>query len=73
MEKTLLQSIEDWQNWYSNKVNAWGCSRRVRAWGESETPNEYPCLVIEVENEDEGYAFSCYDFVYKSDVANLFV
>ena len=73
MERTLLLSVEDWQTWYSNKVNAWGSDRSVQSWGDTDTPNEYPCIVVEVENMDEcGYSFSCYDFIYKSDVEKLF-
>lgn len=73
MERTLLLSVEDWQTWYSNKVNAWGSDRYVQSWGDTDTPNEYPCIVVEVENMDEcGYGFTCYDFIYKSDVEKLF-
>lgn len=72
MEKILLLSVEDWQTWYSNKVSAWGSYRSVQSWGDTETPNEYPCIVIEVENMGEcGYS-SCYDFLYKKDVECLF-
>ena len=73
MERTLLLSVEDWQTWYSNEVRAWGSDRCVIGWGDTDVPKEYPCIVVCVENFDEnGYGFSCYDFIYKSDVEKLF-
>ena len=72
MERTLLLSVEDWQNWFKNQAEMWGGSSRVRSFGDTETPNEYPCLVIECENEGNGWGFGCYDFIYKSDVEKLF-
>ena len=72
MERTLLLSVEDWQNWYQSRVSMWDSSRRVRSWGDSETPTEYPCLVIECDNEDEGWGFTCYDFIYRKDVDQIF-
>ena len=73
MDRTLLLTIEDWQNWYSGKVSAWGSDRMVQSYADTDTPKEFPCILIEVENMDEcGYSFTCYDFIYKGDVLNLF-
>ena len=73
MERTLLLSVEDWQNWYHNKVSAWGSDRSVVSYADTETPNEYPCLVIENESLDEwGYGFTCYDFIYRKDIDQIF-
>lgn len=73
MERTLLLSIEDWQNWYADKVSAWGNDICVQSYADTDTPTEFPCIVIENENLDEsGYGFSCYDFIYKKDVETLF-
>ena len=72
MERTLLLSVEDWQKWYHNKVSAWGSNRSVVSYADTETPNEYPCLVIENESLDEcGYGFTCYDFIYRKDIESI--
>ena len=73
MERTLLLSVEDWQTWYGNKVNAWGSDRCVQSYADTETPTEFPCILIENEDLDEcGYGFTSYDFLYKKDVECLF-
>lgn len=73
MERTLLLSVEDWQKWYHNKVSAWGSDRSVVSYADTETPSEYPCLVIENESLDEcGYGFTCYDFIYRKDIDSIF-
>ena len=73
MERALLLTIEDWQNWYHNKVSAWGSDRSVVSYADTETPNEYPCLLVAFESLDEcGYGFTCYDFIYRKDVDQIF-
>jgi hypothetical protein len=73
MEKTLLLSVEDWQTWYNKEVSAWGSRARVQSWGDTETPNEYPCILIACDSSDEyAYGNTIYDFIYKSDVEKLF-
>ena len=72
MERTLLLSVEDWRNWFNSRAEMWCHSGRVRSFGDTETPNEYPCIVIDCENENEGWGYTCYDFIYKSDVEGLF-
>ena len=73
MERTLLLSVEDWQNWYNKEVSAWGSRARVQSWGDTETPNEYPCILIACDSSDEfAYGNTLYDFIYKSDVEKLF-
>lgn len=68
MEKTLLLSVEDWQNWYYKKKDSWGSINYVQSLGDTDTPVKYPCIVIGCENRNEEYAFFCYDFIYKSDM-----
>ena len=73
MERTLLFTSVDWDNWYRGKVSAWGSDRLVQSWADTDEPKEYPCILIESENMDEcGYGFTCYDFIYKSEVEKLF-
>lgn len=72
MEKKLLLSIEDWQNWYHNTKDDWGGSKYVQSLGDTDTPSEYPCIVIGCANEDDGWGIFCYDFLYKNDVESLF-
>lgn len=73
MERTLLLSVEDWQKWHRNKVSAWGSDRSVVSYADTETPHEYPCLVIANESLDEcGYGFTCYDFIYRKDIESMF-
>lgn len=73
MEKTLLLSVEDWQTWYKKEVEAWGSRARVQSGGDTETPNEYPCILIACDSSDEyAYGNTIYDFIYKSDVEKLF-
>ena len=54
------------------EVKCGGSSRQVVSFGDTETPTEYPCLVVDCENEDNGWGITCYDFIYKSDVEKLF-
>lgn len=73
MEKTILHTNEDWQNWYKREVSAWGSQVRVQSGGDTETPTEYPCIVIACDSSDEfTYGKTIYDFIYKSDVIGLF-
>ena len=73
MERILLLSVEDWQNWYNKEVSAWGSRARVQSGGDTETPTEYPCMVIACDSSDEyTYGNTIYDFIYKSDVIGLF-
>ena len=73
MERILLLSVEDWQNWYNKEVSAWGSRARVQSGGDTETPTEYPCIIIACDSSDEfAYGNTIYDFIYKSDVECLF-
>lgn len=73
MERRLLLSVEDWQNWYEKEVSAWGSRARVQSCGETETPNEYPCILVACDSSDEyAYGNTIYDFLYKKDVECLF-
>jgi hypothetical protein len=73
MERTLLLSVEDWQTWYNKEVSAWGSRARVQSGGDTETPNEYPCILIACDSSDEyAYGNTIYDFIYKSDVECFF-
>lgn len=73
MERTLLLSVEDWQTWYNKEVSAWGSRVRVQSCGDTETPTEYPCILIACDSSDEfTYGNTIYDFIYKSDVEKLF-
>lgn len=73
MEKTILHNYGDWERWYKTEVSAWGSQARVRSGGDTETPNEYPCIVIACDSSDEyTYGETIYDFIYKSDVIGLF-
>lgn len=72
MEKIILHTNEDWQNWYQKEVSAWGSQARVRSGGDTETPTEYPCIVIACDSSDEyTWGNTIYDFIYKSDVIGL--
>lgn len=73
MERRLLLSVEDWQNWYEKEVSAWGSRARVQSCGDTETPTEYPCIIIACDSSDEyAYGNTIYDFIYKKDVECLF-
>lgn len=73
MERRLLLSVEDWQNWYEKEVSAWGSRARVQSRGETETPTEYPCIIVACDSSDEyAYGNTIYDFLYKKDVECLF-
>lgn len=73
MEKTILHNSGDWESWYAHMVMSWGWSSRVRSAGNSDTPLEYPCLLVSSEEMDEyNNSYTSYDFIYKSDVIGLF-
>jgi hypothetical protein len=72
MERELLLSLEQWQNWYKCMCDAWGYNG-VYSKADTDTPTEFPCLLIWTNELDENVnGFTSYDFIYKRDVECLF-
>lgn len=67
--KRKLDNLQDWQDWYDWNSKKFG-NRIIN--GDTETPNNYPCIISWHEYEDryDGDDICVYNFIYLSDFVN---
>lgn len=67
MEKLLLKTQEDFQNWFKDRRKDFFYSEMISK-GKSDTPLIFPCIVVWSERYGYGYRDTLfYDFVYLTD------
>lgn len=67
--KRKLDNLQDWQDWYDWNSKKFGNRNIIN--GDTETPNNYPCIISWHEYEGyDGNDICVYNFIYLADFVN---